>query len=269
MPACDYPKISIVTPSYNQAPYLEQTILSVLEQQYPNLEYFIIDGGSTDGSIDIIKKYGAHITRWVSEPDSGQSEAINKGFTMCSGDIVGWLNSDDYYEKNVFARIAGIFENENIHILNGDCRLVKENGVAFGLVCSKKLYLNRLLHSWVPYSIPPQPAIFFRRACLEKVGLLDESLHYGMDYDLWLRLCTHYRFDYVPGILANYRFHEQSKSVSGDGFAKFIPEWHSVRDRYLHAQPLHIRLSYKMSWYYFKLKSWFVDVKNFTSIIPE
>ena len=269
MPERDYPKISIVTPSYNQAPYLEQTILSVLEQQYPSLEYIIIDGGSTDGSVDIIKKYEAHITRWVSESDSGQSEAINKGFALCSGDIVGWLNSDDYYENNIFDRIAGIFKNKNINILNGDCRLVNESGVATGLVCSKKVYLNRLLHSWVPYSIPPQPAIFFRRACLEKVGLLDESLHYGMDYDLWLRLCTHYRFNYVPGILANYRFHEQSKSVSGNGFAKFIPEWHRVRDRYLNVQPLPIRLSYKISRHYFKLKCRFIDVKNFTSIVPE
>ena len=266
MPPHDYPKISIVTPSYNQAAYLEQTILSVLEQQYPNFEYIIIDGGSTDGSVDIIKKYEAHITRWVSEPDSGQSEALNKGFALCSGDIIGWLNSDDYYENNIFARIAGIFENKNINIINGDCRLVDESGVECGRVCSKKVYMNRLLNSWIPRSIPPQPAIFFRRACLEKVGLLDASLHYGMDYDLWLRLCTHYRFDYVPGILANYRFHEHSKSVSDKGFAKFIPEWNSIRDRYLNAQPLHIRLSYKMSYYYFKLKSKFVDANSFIGV---
>src|SRR5688572_2633651 len=118
-----YPKISIITPSYNQGEYIEKTILSVLEQNYPNLEYIIIDGGSTDNSTEIIRKYADRITYWISEPDKGQSDAINKGLKLATGDIVNWLNSDDYYEPGALFKVAEAFNNPEVNVFAGRSHL--------------------------------------------------------------------------------------------------------------------------------------------------
>jgi glycosyltransferase involved in cell wall biosynthesis len=241
----DLPKISIVTPSYNQAQFLEKTILSVINQNYPNLEYIIIDGGSKDGSAEIIRKYEKYLKYWISEPDHGQSDAINKGLDKCTGDIFAWLNSDDYFEDDALYRIAKVYkENKNV-VINGDCRLVDENGKEMEIIRSKGVNLYRLLNFWVGYSIPPQPSIFIPMSCMQHVGYLDTDLNYAMDYDLWLRLIQYYEFFYIPEILSDYRFHSSSKSVSDNGFQKFVPEWTLVRNKFLAKQNVSVKMRYK------------------------
>ena len=262
-----FPKISIVTPSFNQAQFLEETILSVVNQNYPNLEYIIIDGGSTDGSVEIIKKYEKYLTYWISEVDSGQSDAINKGLSRCTGDIFAWINSDDFYEIEVFEKIAKIFINNKRTIINGDCRLINEEGKEFEIIKSKECDLYRLLNFSVGYSIPPQPSIFVPVSCIKKVGYLDTGLHYAMDYDLWLRLIRNFKFTYIPEILSNYRFHSRSKSVMENGFIKFIPEWTFVRDRFLSKQNVYNRMKYKIEIYYRKTNCNQSKFKIFVKII--
>lgn len=227
-----YPKISIVTPSYNQAEYLEQTILSVLNQNYPNLEYIIIDGGSTDGSVEVIKKYENKLAYWISEKDNGQSDALNKGFRLVTGEIIGWINSDDWYEENTFEKVINyLVSNPNKNVLMGDCNLVDENGIIFDKVVNYERGFDELKQHWVPRSIPTQPAIFFRKKLLDKYGLLDETLHYAMDYDLWMRFAMHNRFYHIDQTFANYRFHTSSKG--GDqNWEKFVPDCKIVYNRY-------------------------------------
>lgn len=227
------PKISIITPSFNQGQYLEQTILSVLAQDYSNLEYIVIDGGSADESVEIIKKYSDRLAYWVSEPDRGQSHAINKGFARATGEIVAWINSDDYYEPLVFKEVAAIFlSSPGIKILMGDCNLVNEDGVLFGSVVNHERGARELKRYWVENSIPTQPAIFFRRELLDECGLLDESLHYSMDYDLWMRFAQKYTFFHSDLTLANYRFHPEAKGGDQD-WSKFLPECKIVSNRHL------------------------------------
>lgn len=228
-----YPRISIVTPSFNQGKYLEKTILSVLEQGYPNLEYIIIDGGSSDESVEIIKKYADRLAYWVSEPDRGQSHAINKGFERATGEIVAWINSDDYYEPNAFKAVAEYFlMHPAVRIVMGDCNLVDERGACFARLVNRERGTLELKRYWVENSIPTQPAIFFKRDLLEECGLLDESLHYSMDYDLWMRFARENTFSHCESTLANYRFHPEAKGGDQD-WSKFIPECRLVYKRYL------------------------------------
>ena len=201
------PKISIITPSFNQGQYIEQTIDSVLSQNYPNLEYIIIDGGSTDNTVEIIKKYEKYLKYWVSEPDKGQSHAINKGFKMATGDIIAWLNSDDYYLPEAFEFVAKKFEqNPNIDIIYGD---------VINFTDKKELYYKvkefESLDFLSRISIH-QPGVFWRRKLLDEVGLLDETLHYAMDYDLWMRLFFNYKSMKINKPFAKFRMHENSKT---------------------------------------------------------
>src|ERR1043165_8570399 len=146
------PKITIITPSYNQGEFLEDTFRSVLEQNYPNLEYFVVDGGSTDASVDIIKRYADHFDWWVSEKDRGQSHAINKGLERATGDIVTWLNSDDYYPPDILHFVAQMFDDPNVHLINGDCEIIDGEGKFVRVVQPGQVTLNRLLAYWVSES---------------------------------------------------------------------------------------------------------------------
>ena len=224
-----YPKISIITPSYNQGDFIEKTIQSVLNQNYPNLEYIIIDGGSKDNSVDIIKKYEKNLTYWVSEKDNGQSEALNKGFKKASGEIIAWINSDDWYEGNVFEIVANYFRNSGASIIAGNCKMIYEGAAEKNFIDKPgKITSIRMLQYWKPFFCPPQPSIFFKNEALEKAGYINETLSYGMDLDLWLRLSKKYKFKYVDILFANYLIHDASKSGSSNGFEKFVPEWKSV-----------------------------------------
>jgi glycosyltransferase involved in cell wall biosynthesis len=232
-----WPKISIITPSYNQGTFLEKTIRSVLLQNYPNLEYIIIDGGSTDNSVDIIKKYEAKIHHWVSEKDRGQSDALNKGFERATGTIVAWINSDDYFEKGALINVARAFMNSDADVVNGNCIMVRSNGSTY-LDKSGEVTLFRLLQHWNLYFCPPQPSIFFKKELLDKVGRLDVKLNYSMDLELWIRMSIYGKFLYIDQNLSYYVLHDSSKSGSSGGFDKFVPEWRQLSLRYRRYLPL-------------------------------
>lgn len=225
------PMISVVTPSYNQGRFIERTILSVLEQNYPNFEHFVYDGGSNDGTIEILKKY-QHL-KWISEKDRGQSHALNKGFRQAKGDMIAWINSDDYYEPGIFRAAAEYFrDNPDRNIVMGDCNLVDENGIIFDEVVNVERGFDLLKQYWVGNSIPTQPAVFFRKKLLDEFGYLDESLQYGMDYDLWLRFAQKHWFHHLDMVAANYRFHQKAKNVDQD-WSNCLPDWEEVHKRYI------------------------------------
>jgi glycosyltransferase involved in cell wall biosynthesis len=176
-------KISILTPSYNQAKYLERNILSVLNQNYPSFEHIIIDGGSTDGTIDILKKY-PHL-KWVSEKDNGQADALNKGLKMVAGEIIGWINSDDFYENYIFESVSEEFNDLSTQWIIGDVTIFDEGSGEKIPIRSVPVTYRGLLKN---PDIIKQPAAFFRKSFLEHSGGWDSALHMVMDYDLWLRL---------------------------------------------------------------------------------
>ena len=181
-----FPKITIITPSYNQGSYIEETIDSVLSQNYPNLEYMIFDGGSSDNTVEVIRKYEKNLNFWVSERDNGQSDAINKGLRIASGDIVNWLNSDDYYEPNCLNIIGKQFENSNVSAVCGRSNLFKGAREVVGESSGTDVYRNNLAKT-IGWSRIDQPATFFRKTALDQMGLLAVDLHYVMDKEWWIR----------------------------------------------------------------------------------
>ncbi|MHC5059470.1 MAG: glycosyltransferase family 2 protein [Planctomycetota bacterium] len=204
------PKVTIVTPSYNQGAFLENTILSVLNQDYPNIEYIIIDGGSTDGSVDIIKKYQDRLAYWVSEPDRGQSHAINKGFGHATGEIFNWLNSDDLLmSSSVKIAVHYLTCKPNIGVVYGDRITVDERGNFLELT-QVPSYLEKAMHHHLKI---PQETTFFRSRYYLEAGGLDENLEYCMDYDFFFKLCKLTQFYHIPFVLGAYRKHGLSKTV--------------------------------------------------------
>lgn len=209
----ELPKISIITPSFNQGEYLEQTILTVLNQNYPNLEYIIIDGGSADNSVDIIKKYEEQISYWVSEPDEGQTHAINKGFKKATGDLVAWMNSDDVYFENAFEHVSQAYNQTNgsFDVYFGDKANINQEGRFI------REYLYPPFSGWgIKYTtnmnISNQSA-FWKRELFDKVGLLNEDIQFAMDYEYFLRLymqdATFYK---IPEVLGALRMYSDNKS---------------------------------------------------------
>ena len=201
--------VSIVTPSFNQARYLETTIESVLTQDYPRIEYIVIDGASTDGSVEIIKKYESRLGFWVSEKDNGQADAINKGLAHANGDIVAWLNSDDYYLPNAVSNAVKVFEGiPGVVMAYGDMLAVNELGQTINTLKYKQLSLEDLLC----FQIIGQPAVFFHREAFEKTGALDTTFHYLLDHHLWIRLAQQGRILHVPQTWAAARYHAEAKN---------------------------------------------------------
>lgn len=221
----DWPKISIITPSYNQAQYLEQTIRSVLLQNYPNLEYILIDGASTDQSVEVIKKYGNWLKFWTSEPDAGQSDALNKGFRLATGEILAWINSDDFYEKGAFLKVAEAYKKSDFSFFCGACRMIDEKGKQLQQLFTKKISYPTLIKYWKPHFCPPQPSMFFKKTSLNDLGLFNTDLKYAMDYDMWLKASRKYSFLVADENISYYRVHSNSKTGSSGGMRKFIPEW--------------------------------------------
>ena len=201
--------VSIVTPSYNQAPYLEQTIESVLKQDYPRIEYMVIDGGSTDHSVEIIKKYSDRLAYWVSEKDSGQAEAINKGFARATGEILAWLNSDDYYLLNtVSLAVRCLEQNPDVVMVYGDMFAVDGNGQTLNILRYKQLSLEDLLC----FQIIGQSSVFFRRSAFGKAGPLETKFHFMLDHHLWIRLAQQGRILHIPQIWSAARYHAEAKN---------------------------------------------------------
>ncbi len=217
-----YPKITLVTPSYNQGAFIERTIASVLEQNYPNLELIIIDGGSTDNTVDIIKKHNKYISYWVSEPDKGQSHAINKGLQKASGEIFNWLNSDDYLEKGSLSEIANLFLAPSISLVAGKCRKFTPDGLVRII---PEEFKHQTIEDKILIPLYMQPSTFIRMDCVRKMGLVNEHLHYCMDYEWILRYLLLFG---VQGILetdflfSNALLHNESKTAMST--AKFKKE---------------------------------------------
>ena len=205
-----FPKISIVTPSYNQVEFLEKTILSVLNQNYPNLEYIIIDGGSTDGSLEIIKKYEKYLSYWVSEKDEGQSDAINKGFQKSSGEILAWLNSDDLYLPNTLLKIKNVFTKyKEITFLYGHSLLINsKNNITRNLYTVPQTYNSYIYNEGNIF----QGTVFWRRNIFYKYRMLDKKLEFAMEYKLFDNFFKNEKGYFVNDILAAYRLHKKAKS---------------------------------------------------------
>ncbi|MFC1580655.1 glycosyltransferase family 2 protein [Thermodesulfobacteriota bacterium] len=252
-----WPKISIITPSLNQGQFIEETIRSVLLQGYPNLEYSIIDGGSTDGSVDLIKKYKQWLSYWVSEQDRGQSHAINKGIKRSTGDIVAWLNSDDIYEPSCFSIVSEEMFSKNLlkdTILFGDCNFISRSGEYLFKNPDEVFSRRKLIEYWRGYYIP-QPSVFIP-GHIFRDNLLNEDINYVMDWDLWLRLSQNYKYHHLNTSLSNFRVHNASKW--GKEKEHFFLE--HKRFVHLHHKNYLFKLQFQLSYVLWKLRKFYHNV---------
>lgn len=213
------PLVSIITPSYNQGAYLADTIDSVLAQNYPHIEYGIVDGGSTDGSVDLIRKYESRLDWWISEPDEGQAHAINKGMNKVQGEIVAWINSDDFYLPHAVDRAVRVFEQQSAGMVFGDGLTVDAKGYPLNRLSPGEWGLSDLMR----FRIICQPAVFFRRDVWQEAEGLDPTFHYMLDHQLWIKIAAQHAVVHVEQLLAASRHHASAKNVaSASGFSEEI-----------------------------------------------
>lgn len=233
LPASEpHPFFSVVTPSFNQGVFLRDAIAGVLGQGFDSYEHIVMDGGSTDTTLDVLRAH-PHL-RWTSEPDRGQTHALNKALALARGEVIAWINSDDFHLPGAFHAVHEFFRTHpEEDILMGDCLWGWEGSGRLRYVMGRERDFESLIRQWDNHVPGPQPSIFFRRRVLEETGLGDESMHYGMDYDLWLRMAVagHVR-RYVSAPLAFYRFHSLSKSGDVQDWSPFYRDWQTCFSRY-------------------------------------
>ncbi|MCX6154305.1 MAG: glycosyltransferase family 2 protein [Candidatus Kapabacteria bacterium] len=226
-------KITVITPSYNQGHFIEETILSVINQSYKNIEYIVCDGGSTDNTLEILKKYEDKL-HWISEKDSGQSDAINKGIRMSTGDIICYINSDDYFLEGAFEAVIEAFNNyRKCNWVTGDCIIVNEKSIIIQQLVSTYKRILRLFPSKRMLSLANfiiQPSTFLKRSVIEEFGLIDQSLHLTMDYDYWMKIIQKYQPCIIKKPLSAFRIHGNSKG--GAQYKKQFDEELMVMKRY-------------------------------------
>lgn len=228
-----FPKISIVTTNYNYGQFLEETLCSVLDQNYPNLEYIVIDGGSTDDSVDIIKRYAHRLTYWLSEADAGQAHAINKGLRRSTGEIVGFLNSDDLYLPDTLARVAEAFASPDTVWIGAPCEILDGEGRKTGI---GKAMTHASAFQWVCGGWFPQPSTFWRRRLMLEEGYFEEHLHYDFDQEYWARLAVAgYRPQILDQVLSRDRQHADRKTA--DPGMRAVQERLFIAHKYLHRLP--------------------------------
>lgn len=227
---CPLPSISIITPSFNQGSYIEATILSVLAQNYPRLQHIVIDGGSTDGTLEILARY-PHLTV-ISEPDRGQADAVNKGLRLADGDIIGWLNSDDTYFPGALADAASVISpDKGVLMAMGRCAYIDDEGNPTGSEHPSEFVSHRrVVEVWKGYTIP-NPAVFFHRKVYEECGGLDEDLYFALDYDLFCRYTSRFEMVAVDRLWATYRLHPSAKT-SEQGQGELLAKSLKVSRRY-------------------------------------
>ena len=209
------PKISVIVPSYNVVDFIEETIQSILDQDYPNSECLVVDGGSDDGTLDILRRYEGQV-RWVSEPDDGQSDAINKGLRLAGGDIMAYICADDVYERDSFHKVAAFFQgNPDVMWACGKCKIVDENGLEIRrpITRYKNFWQRRYSYNkLLILDFIPQPAAFWRKNLVDEIGFFDVDEHLAMDYEYWLRAGARYDPGFIDDYLARFRVHHRSKS---------------------------------------------------------
>lgn len=238
------PKVSIITPSYNQGRFIEDTILSILNQNYPNLEHIVIDGGSSDNTIEILQRY-THI-KWISERDRGQSDAFNKGLKLAGGEIIGWLNSDDLYADSAIQKVVQAFHDDpSVDVVYGNCYYVDENNEVIRKYISGSFDLKRLLTCGYCY-IPPM-STFIKKEVFKKLDYpLDENLHFCMDHDLFIRIANAgFRFKYIPEYLSSFRRSSLNKTTIG--IKKMRRESYSLSKKYGGGRGIRLHLNYLIS----------------------
>ena len=235
------PLVSIITPSLNQAAFIDQTIRSVLAQDYPRLEYIVIDGGSTDGSTEIIEQHQRHLAHWISEPDLGQADAINKGMARARGQILGWLNSDDlYFPETVRTAVALFKKHPEAVLIYGNAVIIDEEAQFLRYFTEIEPPNFFRLRNCADFIM--QPSTFFRRSAFKQAGPLDRSLHWCMDWDLWCRLSAIGRVHYEPVLLAANRQHVSAKTQTGG--RPRLTEIRKIRDRHGTSWWPHAHFSY-------------------------
>lgn len=225
------PTFSVITPSFRQGAFLERTIQSVLAQQSVNFavdcEYVVCDGGSDDNTVEILQRYGDRL-RWISEPDQGQADAINKGLAMTSGEIIAWINSDDLYYPQAFAQVQAFFaDNGDVDVVYGQAQWVDEHDQLIESFPTEVWNYRRLFQTCYLC----QPAVFFRRRLIDQLGPLDVSLHYCLDYELWLRYGRQAKFYYLPVPLAASRLHRENKTL-GQAAAMHSEVLHMLKTKF-------------------------------------
>jgi GT2 family glycosyltransferase len=234
----EWPVVSIVTPSLNQSRFIRATIDSVLSQDYPNLEYWVIDGGSKDGTLEILQSYDGRL-RWLSEPDSGQSQAVNKGWRLSRGGILGWVNADDLLQPlAVRHAVEALLENRSMGAVYGDAVYIDEMGDFIQPYPAREFDYEEFVVETENFI--PQPGVFMRRAVLERAGFLNEALHYVMDHDLWLRMGLVAPMAYLPVPMAALRWHSAAKTAKA--MSKFAREFEFIYQDFCSNQSLSVHI---------------------------
>jgi glycosyltransferase involved in cell wall biosynthesis len=241
-----WPKISIITPSFNQGDFIEETIRSIVMQGYPNLEYIVMDGGSKDSTVDILKKYDKFITKWVSEPDNGQTQAINKGLRYATGEIIAYLNSDDLYLPDSL-KIAALYltNHPDVSMIYGNILHINKKGDTTERVENEDFDYERLL-SWILYI--PQPSTFMTGRIVNEIGLFDENLNLGMDHDYWIRIGLDHTIHHIHEYLACARMYPEIKSKSR--YLEYIHEHTCILDKIFYNEIASSKLLPKKSKFY-------------------
>ncbi len=249
------PKVTIVTPSFNQARFLPQTLESVRRQDYPDIEHIVVDGGSTDGSVEILRQ--APRIHWRSEPDRGQVDAINKGLAMASGEILAWLNSDDTLNPDAVSAAVAALEKTGADLVYGNVEIVDADGSFLRLFCGIPFDFRVLLYG---INYIGQQTVFFRRGLFQEAGPLREEFDNGFDYELWLRFAQHGRLVYAPEIRAQVRVHPAAKSVAHvevtrANQVRILAEYwpHGGLPPFLRRQPFFTIMNV-----YYRLKRWYL-----------
>jgi glycosyltransferase involved in cell wall biosynthesis len=210
-----WPRVSVITPSYNQGEFIEETIRSVLLQGYANLEYIIVDGGSTDATLDVIRKYGEFLSHWESRPDEGQADAINQGFARSTGEIMGWINSDDTYQPGAVAHmVQALLDHPACRLVHGEAWYINEKGKRIGRIWPEKVFSRAYLLNRDPIV---QPTTFWWKDLWQQVGPLRNDLNWAFDWDWYIRANSRTRFLFVSRHIANYRAHRRSKTRTFTG----------------------------------------------------
>jgi glycosyltransferase involved in cell wall biosynthesis len=230
-PETPVPRISIIIPSFRQGRFIEETIRSIVLQQWPNLELIIIDGASTDETVDVIRKYEPWITHWVSEPDRGQTEAIIKGLEKVTGDIVAWFNADDFFVDGIFAAVAAAWRRTPHAIYAAPVVNFYDRGKET-LITPRGMSIDNVVQYWKRQALWHDPGLFWSRTVVAKVGVPDPSLHYSHDYDYLLRAMQHAPVEYVECVAAGFRLHQESKTIAHT--ERMMDETALVSRRYWH-----------------------------------